>query len=176
MKVLVSAFKPFNNQYKNLSIEVLKYINNVDRCIVDVIYDDCYYELNSNIDLNKYDLIVALGEARKRKVLTLETKAYNLNNCSLVDNNNVLKTNSIIYKDGKDVLDCNVNLKDVGELVELSSDPGRFVCNNLYYHLLYNHPNKTIFIHIPGCDEKEETFYKLAKDIENIINKLIVLN
>lgn len=176
MKVLVSAFKPFNNQYKNLSIEVLKYINNVDRAVLDVVYDNCYKELSSNIDLDKYDLIVALGEARKRNVLTLETKAYNLDNCSLKDNNDVLKTNSIIYKDGKDVLDCNVNLKALGELVELSSDPGRFVCNNLYYHLLYNHPNKSIFIHIPGCDEKEETFYKLAKDIENIINKLIELN
>ena len=35
MKVLVTAFKPFNNQNINYSIEVLKFITDVDKMIVD---------------------------------------------------------------------------------------------------------------------------------------------
>ena len=52
MKVLVTAFKPFNNQTINYSSEVLKYIENVDKLIVDVIYDECYLEVNRQVRFN----------------------------------------------------------------------------------------------------------------------------
>ena len=52
MKVLLTAFKPFNNKTNNYSYEVLKYIDNVDKAILDVCYDSCYLELTSKYDLD----------------------------------------------------------------------------------------------------------------------------
>ena len=71
MKVLISAFKPFNKANNNYSYEVLKHINNVDKILIDVVYDECFKELTNHYNLDNYDLIIALGEARSRSVLTL---------------------------------------------------------------------------------------------------------
>ena len=101
MKVLVSAFTPFNKAINNYSLEVLNYLENIDKIVVDVIYDNCYQELKNKFNLDDYDLIIALGEARSRKVLTLETKAYNLASCSLPDNANIL--NKQKYKENTHV-------------------------------------------------------------------------
>ena len=90
MKVLVTAFKPFNNQKNNYSEEVLKYITNVDKLIIDVVYDESYKDITKCKNLDDYELIIALGEARSRSELTLETQAINLSSCSLKDNKGVL--------------------------------------------------------------------------------------
>ena len=78
MKVLVTAFKPFNNFNNNYSSEVLNYIKDVDKLIIDVNYDKSYLEILDSYDLNDYDLVIALGEARMRKELTLELSAKNI--------------------------------------------------------------------------------------------------
>ena len=173
MKVLVSAFKPFNNNKNNYAMEVIQYINNVDKVIVDVIYDECFKELSTIKDLNEYDLIIALGEARMRNELTLEKKAYNIASCSLADNNNVLRKDSIIIEDVSEELESEVNIEKVSDLVAFSTNPGRFVCNNLYFHLLANYPSKSLFIHIPECNNDVNNYIKYAKIIEKIIDRII---
>ena len=58
MKVLISAFKPFNNASNNYSQEVLNYIKtNVTKEILDVVYDECFDFINNKYSLNEYDLI-----------------------------------------------------------------------------------------------------------------------
>ena len=96
MKVLVTAFLPFNNSINNYSQEVIKYIENVDKEILDVVYDKSYQTLEDKYSLNEYDLIIAMGEARMREVLTLETQAINMSSCSLKDNAGILKQNEEI--------------------------------------------------------------------------------
>ena len=172
MKVLVSAFKPFNKQPNNYSIEVLNYLENVTKQIVDVCYDKCYMDLCGLHDLSSYDLIIALGEARSRSVLTLETKAYNLSSCSLKDNAGVLKQNCIINENENEVIESKVDFNKAKDIVKLSNDPGRFVCNNLYFHLLTNYPEKSLFIHIPECNNDKQEYIKHAKIISEIINRL----
>lgn len=175
MKVLVSAFTPFNKASNNYSLEVLNYLENVDKIVVDVIYDNCYQELKNKFNLDEYDLLIALGEARSRKVLTLETKAYNLASCSLPDNANILRKDSKIIEDGNDILETKINVSKLSDIVELSTDPGRFVCNNMYYHLLHNYPNKSLFIHIPHCNDDENEYKKYAIQIESIIKAIETL-
>ena len=58
MKVLISAFKPFNNMPNNYSSEVLNYISGVDKVILDVVYDKCFEYLKNQFDLDSYDLII----------------------------------------------------------------------------------------------------------------------
>ena len=172
MKVLVSAFKPFNNNVNNYSMEVLNYIEQVDKIIVDVVYDNCYKQLSTSADLNQYDLIIALGEARMRSELTLEVKAYNLANCSLKDNANILRKDSVIIEGLDGEIDSKVNIELVKDIVAFSTNPGRFVCNNLYFHLLANYPNKSLFIHIPECNNDVDNYKKYAKQINEIISKM----
>ena len=90
MKVLVSAFKSFNKASNNYSLEVLNYISGVDKVILDVLYDKSYYDL-SECNLNNYDLIICLGEARSREELTLELYAKNISSCSICDNAGIFK-------------------------------------------------------------------------------------
>ena len=40
MKVLVTAFKPFHKSTNNYSMEVLNYLNNVEKLVIDVRYDE----------------------------------------------------------------------------------------------------------------------------------------
>ena len=172
MKVLVTGFKPFNNNYNNYSSEVLQFINNVDKLIIDVKYNQCYLEIMRQVDLEKYDLIIALGEARKRKVLTLEKLAKNIMDCSLADNSGQIKKNQLISDHGPNEIMTKVNLNGMEDLVEFSHDAGKFVCNNLYYHLLLNHGHKALFIHVPECDNNIDNYLKYAKTIEQIIKKI----
>lgn len=173
MKVLVSAFKPFNNCKNNYSEEVLKYIRNADKIVLDVIYDKSYEILSNNYNLNEYDLIIALGEARSRKVLTLETQSKNISSCSLKDNSGVLKQNEQIIINGEEILQTKVDISKINNIIELSTDAGKFVCNNIYYHLLYNYPNKSLFIHIPECNNNIDNYIKYANTINTIINNYI---
>ena len=173
MKVLVSAFTPFNKAINNYSLEVLNYLENVDKIVVDVIYDNCYQELNNKFYLDEYDLLIALGEARSRKVLTLETQAKNISSWSLKDNSGVLKQNEQIIVNGEEILKTKVDISKTKNIIELSTDAGKFVCNNIYYHLLYNYPNKSLFIHIPECNDNVDNYIKYANVINTMINKYI---
>ncbi|MDD7736036.1 MAG: hypothetical protein SOW55_00360 [Bacilli bacterium] len=173
MKVLVTAFKPFNNQINNYSLEVLNYLVNVDKLLIDVVYDNCYKEIINNVNIDEYDLIVSLGEARSREELTLEVEAKNISSCSLKDNKGNLKKDELISPLASDSLRTKVDVNKVKDEVKLSFDAGKFVCNNLYFHLLENHPRKAIFIHVPNCHNDVKMYQKYAKKINLIIDKLL---
>ena len=173
MNVLVTAFKPFNDQKLNYSQEVLSYIDNVDKLIIDVVYDECYLHLKNHKNLNTYDLIIALGEARSRNELTLEVQAKNISSCSLKDNKGILKNDEIINPLLGEYLKTKVDINKCKDDIILSYDAGKFVCNNLYFHLLEEYPEKSIFIHIPSCFDQEDMYKKYAKKIEKIIAKIL---
>lgn len=172
MKVLVTAFKPFNKNNINYSQEVLKYIVNVDKEIIDVVYDKCYQDIALKYDLSSYDLIISLGEARSRNVLTLEVIAKNISSCSLSDNLGQIKKDEVINKLGLVEIETQVDVDKLESTIQFSKDAGKFVCNNMYYHLLSNYPNKSLFIHIPECNNDEENYIKYANIINTIINLL----
>ena len=87
--------------------------------------------------------------------LTLEIEAKNISSCSLADNSGVVKQDEIIDTSFEEVIRTNVEVNKVSELIKFSYDAGKFVCNNLYFHLLANYPNKSLFIHIPNCNDDE---------------------
>lgn len=172
MKILVTAFKPFNNNKINYSMKVLEYIVGVDKVFLDVLYDESYSFLNNNYNLDDYDFIIALGEARMREALSLEINAKNIASCSIPDNNGVLKKDEIIIDGAKDVLQTKVLFDEIDDIITISLDAGNFVCNNLYYHLLYDYPDKSIFIHVPNLKDDEKEYRRHAAVIMKIINKL----
>ena len=59
-------------------------------------------------------------------------------------------------------------------MVKLSDNPGRFVCNNLYFHLLSNYPDKSLFIHVPNCEDDVNKYKEYASLITEIIKALTI--
>lgn len=175
-KVLISAFMPFNNNVNNYSVEVLNYINDeffkIDRKIINVVYDMSFLELEQE-NLNEYDLIIALGEARSRNELMVEYKAKNISSCSLEDNNGVIKKDAIIDTNLPFELESKIDFDLFKDLAKISYDAGKFVCNNLYFHLLLKYPYKTIFIHIPECNNSKIEYKKHANTICEIIKRIL---
>ena len=172
MKVLITAFTPFNKSINNYSLEVLNKIKRVDKQIIDVCYDKCYFDLSSQKNLNDYDLIIAMGEARMRDEIMLEVSAKNIASCSIADNIGVVKQNVAIIENAPNELHTLIDLTRLTEIIKLSYDAGKFVCNNLYYYLLFNYPTKSIFIHIPHCHDNDEEYNKYANVVMSIIDKI----
>lgn len=172
MKVLITAFTPFNKSKNNYSLEVLKKIQDVEKTILDVCYDKCYNDLCIKNNLNSYDLIIAMGEARMRNEIMLEVTAKNISSCSIPDNNGVLKQNELIIEDAPSELNTLIDIDKLNDIIKFSYDAGKFVCNNLYYHLLFNYPTKTIFVHIPHCHDNDEEYNKYANVVMSIIDKI----
>ena len=113
-----------------------------------------------------------MGEARMRNELTLEIRAKNISSCSLPDNSGLIKKDEKIIASLGDFLETKVDLEEVKNLVTLSFDAGKFVCNNIYFHLLADYPEKALFIHIPNCHDSEEEYKNIAIKINEIINLL----
>lgn len=67
----------------------------------------------------------------------------------------------------------NVDINRCKDDIKFSNDAGKFVCNNLYFHLLENYHDKSIFIHVPNCNDDENEYVKYAKRINKIIEKII---
>lgn len=176
-KILISAFKPFYKSINNYSMEVINFISSnnyiIKKEIIDVVYDECFIELSNKNNLDEYDLIIALGEARSRKVLTMEKIGHNISSCSITDNKGILKQNEKILVNNKDELYTNLHIQKCINYADISLDAGKFVCNNLYYHLLNYNPNKTLFIHIPDCNNDINLYKKYADDIISIIDLLL---
>lgn len=174
-KILISAFTPFNKANNNYSKEVLDYIESnefdIQKVVIDVVYDESFKELSS-YNLDQFDLIIALGEARSRKVLTIEQQALNISSCSISDNKGVFKKDEKIIENQEDILITNLNIKVCSDIALISTYAGKFVCNNLYFHLLNYNPNKCLFIHIPECNNDINLYQKYALDIINILKLL----
>ena len=109
-----------------------------------------------------------------RKTLTLETTAKNISSCSLPDNLGIVKSNEKIIDNDIEFINTLVDVNKVKGLVELSNDAGKFVCNNIYYHLLTNHPKTSLFIHIPECNSDENNYIRYANQISDIIKNIFV--
>lgn len=177
-KVLISAFTPFYKSTNNYSMEVIKYINidfiDLQKQIIDVVYDECFTSLEK-LNLERFDLIIALGEARSRKELTFESQALNLASCSIVDNKNALKQNEVIDISYPRIIKTKLDLSLIKEYGSISNDAGKFVCNNLYFHLLKNYSDKSLFIHIPECHNDTNLYKVYADTITKVIKKLLKL-
>ena len=166
---------PFNKKENNYSAEVLKFISSykveIDKVIADVVYDKCFDYVAGN-GLENYDYIIALGEARMRNVLTVEKRAKNISSCSLPDNSGEVKSEEIIDNSFGEFIESKMDFEKFKEFAEISFDAGKFVCNNLYFHLLKYDDTRTLFIHVPECNNDEEKYKLYAEKISRIIEIL----
>lgn len=164
MKILITGFKPFNNEPINPSLEVINIIdknyNNheIHTLTLDVAYDLDFLKIKDEIDKINPDLVLLLGQAGGRKNITLEYFALGIKHANIPDNNQkmvnfeLINHQNLAYKTNLDILKILNNMDK--SIFNISFHAGTFICNEIYYKTLkYINDNKlnTLcgFIHLP---------------------------
>ncbi len=187
MKILVTAFEPFDNNDINYSYEVLNKLKDhkkVLKVVLPVEYYNSFNVLKEIIDNNKPDIIILLGEARSYKSVGFEVIGIN-ESSNHKDNKGFFPTNNKLVENGIDglfsTLDYDV-FKTAFEELNIdyfrSYSAGVYVCNALLYQsLLYIKENnlniKCGFIHI--TKEETQPIDLVIKGLNNYINKLLLI-
>jgi len=184
MKVLLTAFEPFDNRPTNASLDVVReFRSNVEsfeivKEVLPVIYDKFafikIFEKHKDVDL-----FLLTGEAGGRLKVSLEEVALNVMSAVTPDNEGILKSGETIIQGGKNAYFCNLDLKAIEsqlniEYVQRSYHAGTYICNLLYYlanDYIVQHSLKTacLFVHFPYI---EDSLFSID-DGMNILNDLL---
>lgn len=176
-KTVVTGFGAFGSNRDNPAGEVagrLKGRDSIDTYILPVVYDRCFNSIRDT----EASIFLHLGLAAGRKEITVERYAYNEKKASIADNDGVSYSGEKIIPHSPEVLETPFNtgrivasLREIGIRASVSSDPGRYVCNNVYYLSLAG-GRRAVFIHLPS--EENLPFGKTIEAVDRIIAELRV--
>ena len=173
MKILITAFGSFLKNNINSSLECMNELpSSIDDAEIfkyelPVSYIGAQMKLLALIEEKDPDLVISLGLAGSRDYISLENRAYNLMDSKSPDNDGNIFINKKIDENEKnyiisqlDLAKIQSNLNTKYSFIKISNDPGRYVCNTVYFTSLsiQNKNNlKSIFIHLPNFNviEKE---------------------
>ena len=165
MKLLLTAFEAFNGRPTNIAQLAVSYVtlNNsqieVNKKYLPVALFSSFQYINSYIEKEKPDVIILCGEAIDRKKISLEIKAKNFIN------------KKIIYSIFPSI-EALSHLFTHFIQAEISLDAGEYICNALYYQVMYYHPQiPCIFVHFPS-PTSSLSIDQMSKALEIIIQSL----
>lgn len=119
----------------------------------------------NKLHLEQYSLVVMMGEANRTKI-TIEQYAYNEIKMRIPDNDGI-KIEDKAISTGKARIETNRDVSQyLDEFVKLSTDPGRYLCNMVYYLGLTQNRN-TVFIHVPISSDMD-----ILRKVEALINAI----
>lgn len=165
MKILVTSFGPFGGRSRNASSLALNGLKSrlpwLNTRVLPV--DSVVAPLRMTRALRKLrpDFVLMLGEAAGTTSIRLETTAWNELDFRIPDIAGRLPVRAVIDPRRAASLVSTMpwegvceRLAAAGHAVEISSDPGRFLCNQLLFHTLDVIGRKRIgaragFIHLP---------------------------
>lgn len=188
MKALVTGFEPFGKIKTNPSWEAVKLLSDrisknvtVRKMLLPVEYERAADLLLQAAEQYRPDVILCVGFAEKRHAVTPEYVAVNIKDSTLPDNCGKVCIYEKIVDEGDAALYTNLPITDVLDAIHFAGVPaapsfeaGAFVCNNVFYRLMYDikYGNKKIyggFIHLPP--EKEVS----AKDAAHALEAILVM-
>ena len=165
MIVLVTAFGPFNGRKENASSLALRELKKAFPSIrsrilpVDAVIAPA--RLKQAIRLIRPDALIMLGEAGGSKKIRLETTAWNELDFRIPDiagrqfaRRPVLTGSAGSRGSTLPLAEIHALLDENGHEISYSDDPGRYLCNQLFYVALDYLEKQTIsipagFIHLP---------------------------
>ena len=107
--------------------------------------------------------LLMMGLAAGRKEISLEKFAWNERKASIPDNDGVLYEGEKIADDGEERLETEIDIVEIER--RISTDPGRYVCNNIYYTALYSRKEPSLFVHFPETRDMSEEMEEKALEI-----------
>jgi pyroglutamyl-peptidase len=178
--ILLTGFERFNHYNQNISKLITKnfpdiFLNTkIVKKVLPVSWKKSFEEYIRvlNLLMTRPNLIVMTGGYSGKKIL-IERFGWNL--AFGIDNENQFKIGFI--KLGTSLrIKCIINLKRIVSILDnpkkmiLSSYPGTFLCNYIYYLALHSARGKypVIFIHLPSKSNirnLKKDFYKIVKVI-----------
>jgi pyroglutamyl-peptidase len=169
-KVLLTGFEPFGNATSNPSGEIVKQISgdNIITAILPVAYRQSAERLLSLIEQHNPDVVICLGQAEGRTVITPERVAINLDDARLADNEGVLRNDMKILEDGPAAYFSTLPINEIvaaikaeGIPVAVSLSAGAFLCNHVFYVAQNKFAGSSIrsgFVHVPLMDSQAAEF------------------
>ena len=146
--VLLSGYEPFGGAETNPSIEALwplqeQLAGALDLRVIElpVVWDTSWDLLLAEIEALNPDIIVATGQAGTDR-MRFETNAVNIENGT--DNDGATRSGSEVVQGGpsalvdrlpEDVMSAAMEAE--GYATSISDDAGDYLCNHLFYHLMY---------------------------------------
>ena len=168
MRILITAFEPFQQETINATMEALTLLpdhihgHTLIKHILPVEFGKAITAMEGLIAELSPDVVIAMGQATGRTDVTPERVAINVSDARIPDNGGNQPKDAPIRADGPaayfstlPVREMIAAMKEAGVPASLSNTAGTFVCNHLMYGLL-DHLARTGrhipagFIHIPA--------------------------
>ena len=167
-KILITCFEPFGGESFNASMAVAEAMPvklagaDVEKVTLPVEFGRAAVIAREKAKETGASLVICFGEARSRKAVTPELLAINLAHASIPDNAGNLPHDEIISENGETAYFTDFPARNLAEAIKkqgvaslLSYSAGAYVCNDLYYRLLYSFNGsgtRVLFIHVPRLD------------------------
>ena len=190
-KILVTAFMPFGGDNINPTEMILSMleeeINDVKiiKLLLPVEFIKAKELIIKTYDEISPDGVIMLGQAGKRKGISIEKIAKNMMDARIPDNRGYKPTNLLIKEDGNDLF-STLQIEEINDAINkenilsnISTDAGTYVCNYVFYNMLDHNKGKvpTGFIHVPFILEQGHSEYPYMElnDIYKGIKKAIIV-
>ncbi len=172
MKILITAFEPFNQEKVNPVLEAIRQLDpamikaDLIKLEVPTAFNQAIGRVEAVIQAEQPDIVVAIGQAGGRYGITPERVAINLDDALIKDNLGQQPIDQPIRKDGPAAYFSTLPIKAIvhqlraaGIPASVSNSAGTFVCNHLMYGILdiltKSYPEaRGGFIHVPYIPEQ----------------------
>lgn len=179
--LLITAFGPFGGRKVNASSLALGKLKQTDRSfnylILPVDHVEAPRRLREAMRRLSPRAVLLLGESAKTPCIRLETKAWNELDFPIPDLGGHQPRARPIDEAAPATLPTLVDaralrraLTKAGHAVKLSEDPGRYLCNQIYFTALRRPGVPAIFVHLPL--EQRLPSSQAAKAIQTIVAAL----
>jgi pyroglutamyl-peptidase I len=191
MKILLTAFTPFDGESINPALEAMKLLPDkigqleVLKLEVPTVFGKSARLVLETIEQEKPDYVLSIGQAGGRAEITPERIAINIDDAGIPDNEGNQPVDRPIYPNGENAYFSTLPVKAMVEAIKkegipatVSNSAGTYVCNHLMYSVLYSIkknalPIKAGFIHVPYIPEQtEEKKDKPSLSLQDIVKGL----
>ena len=185
MRVLVTGFEPVFARYTiNPSWEAVKLLPDTIRGAqiiklqLPCRYSSIEHAITDALDAHCPDILLSVGHAGRVNGLEVEWLGVNRDDCSLADNDGVVRKRTPICSDGADAYFTDLPVNDmvfaiqaVGIPAYASYTAGQFLCNHALYYGRYlasvrYSGLRSGFIHVPLCPQQALEYPSSAHTME----------
>ena len=190
MKLLLTAFTPFDGEKINPALEAVKLVKDrignllIVKLEVPTVFGKSIDTVREAIEREKPDFVLSIGQAGGRAEITPERVAINLDDARIPDNEGNQPIDETIFPDGENAYFSTLPVKAMVEAIRkeglpssLSNSAGTYVCNHLMYGVLYYLDKRPVikagFIHVPYIPEQTKNKKEMpALELSEIVRGL----
>lgn len=169
--VLLTGFEPFGGEAINPSWEAVRALqgeviagHRIEVLCLPVVFGAALAPLRAALRRRRPALVIAVGLAASRSVLSVERVAINLDDARIPDNAGAQPVDRPVVPGGPSAYFSRLPVKairqawlEAGLPAEVSQTAGTFVCNHVFYALLHTLRRRPAvragFIHVPPLPE-----------------------